>query len=283
MLHLFFGLCLYFLQACESKATGSHLNAGRPTVSNDAKATIVSDSGSYSDAKTIHIFVALCDNVHQGIVPVPATIGNGQVADKNLYWGAAYGIYNFFAKQKEWKLLERAKVDSTVLERAVFRHVAKPYVIVADAYDGRAIKRCTEDLLAAASGKRKKATVMAGDATHYRIHSDASMLVYIGHNGLMDFSLQDSFTTQDSVQRDVCILACASKAYFSKYLKAANAKPLLWTSNLMCPEAYTIHAAINAYIDGASAENIHDAAAASYAKYQKCSKAAAKNLIVSGY
>lgn len=27
--------------------------------------------------KTIHVYVALCDNVYQGIVPVPKTIGNG--------------------------------------------------------------------------------------------------------------------------------------------------------------------------------------------------------------
>ena len=40
--------------------------------------------------KTIHVFVALCDNKYQGIVPVPESIGNGQNARTNLYWGAAY-------------------------------------------------------------------------------------------------------------------------------------------------------------------------------------------------
>src|SRR5688572_22804615 len=30
------------------------------------------------EAQVIHIFVALCDNKYQGIVPVPAKIGNGQ-------------------------------------------------------------------------------------------------------------------------------------------------------------------------------------------------------------
>jgi hypothetical protein len=28
--------------------------------------------------RTIHVLVALCDNAHQGIVKVPAGIGNGQ-------------------------------------------------------------------------------------------------------------------------------------------------------------------------------------------------------------
>ena len=40
-------------------------------------------------ARVVHVFVALCDNEHQGIVPVPARIGNGEDPDNNLYWGAA--------------------------------------------------------------------------------------------------------------------------------------------------------------------------------------------------
>ena len=40
----------------------------------------------------VHVVVALCDNEHQGIVPVPATLGNGQDPRNNLYWGALYGV-----------------------------------------------------------------------------------------------------------------------------------------------------------------------------------------------
>ena len=29
-----------------------------------------------ADIKTVHVFVALCDNENQGIVPVPARLGN---------------------------------------------------------------------------------------------------------------------------------------------------------------------------------------------------------------
>jgi len=39
-----------------------------------------------------HVVVALCDNVHQGIVPVPRALGNGQDPSSNLYWGARYGV-----------------------------------------------------------------------------------------------------------------------------------------------------------------------------------------------
>ncbi len=39
----------------------------------------------WSQTKTIHVFVALCDNEHQGIVPVPKTLGDGKDACNNLY------------------------------------------------------------------------------------------------------------------------------------------------------------------------------------------------------
>jgi len=35
--------------------------------------------------KTIHVFVALCDNEFQGIVPVPESLGNGKKYQTNLY------------------------------------------------------------------------------------------------------------------------------------------------------------------------------------------------------
>ena len=40
-----------------------------------------------SPARTVHVFVALADNLHQGIVPVPAKLGNGEDPEHNLYWG----------------------------------------------------------------------------------------------------------------------------------------------------------------------------------------------------
>src|SRR5215510_12584294 len=56
--------------------------------------------------KTIHVYVALCDNKYQGIVPVPAKIGNGQDPDNNLYWGCAFGVRTFFKKSSDWKLIQ---------------------------------------------------------------------------------------------------------------------------------------------------------------------------------
>src|SRR5258707_2310746 len=55
--------------------------------------------------RTIHVFVALADNANQGIVPVPARLGNGEDAERNLYWGSAFGVKTFFSRSADWKLL----------------------------------------------------------------------------------------------------------------------------------------------------------------------------------
>lgn len=82
-------------------------------------------SGRYDTAtRTIHVMVALCDNRYQGIVPVPAKIGNGQDPAGNLYWGCAYGVRTFFRKSKSWILVGSRKGRGPVLERLVFRHKA---------------------------------------------------------------------------------------------------------------------------------------------------------------
>jgi len=115
------------------------------------------------------------------------------------------------------------------------------------------------------------------------IGGNASLLAYIGHDGLMDFQLSETFPNTDNKQRDVIILACYSKHFFSPHLKTANVTPLLWTTHLMCPEAYTLHDALTGYVNGETNGNIRERAAAAYAKYQKCSLKAAKGLLVSGW
>ena len=54
--------------------------------------------------RTVHVFVALADNKNQGIVPVAAILGNGDVPAHNLYWGSAYGYRTFFSRNADWQL-----------------------------------------------------------------------------------------------------------------------------------------------------------------------------------
>lgn len=55
-------------------------------------AMLVSTQAHCGGVKSIQVFVALCDNVNQGIVPVPAALGDGEDVKNNLYWGARYGV-----------------------------------------------------------------------------------------------------------------------------------------------------------------------------------------------
>ena len=234
-----------------------------------------------SDAKTIHVFVALCDNKYQGIVPVPAAIGNGQDPNNNLYWGCGYGIRTYFKKSKEWKLLDTRGKNGVILERLVFKHATKNYYLIADAYDGQYIKQCTIDFLNSSCGNKKDTLQLNGKILG--IGGNASLLAYIGHDGLMDFQLSGTYSNTDNKKRDVIILACFSKHYFSPHLKAANVNPLVWTTNLMCPEAYTLHDALTGYVNGETNESIREKAAAAYSQYQKCNLKAAKGLLVTDW
>jgi hypothetical protein len=81
-------------------------------------------SATPENPKVIHVYVALCDNKYQGIVPVPEKIGNGQDTKNNLYWGCGYGVKMFFKNHAPaWKLLKLIKdPKDKILERAIFKH-----------------------------------------------------------------------------------------------------------------------------------------------------------------
>jgi len=234
-----------------------------------------------SNSQSIHIMVALCDNQYQGIVKVPKGIGNGQEPNSNLYWGCGYGVRTHFRKSADWKEVRRYKVNDVILERIVFKHKTKNYFLVADAYDGRNISDCTIDFLKSSAGS-KKDTVMVGKNI-IGINGNAKLVSYVGHNGLMDFKLANTYQNADGKQRDAIIIACASKQYFAPYMKAANANPLVWSTHLMSAEAYTVHDAVRAYINGQPASAIREAAASAYNNYQKCGINGARRLLVTGF
>lgn len=231
-----------------------------------------------SSPKTIHIIVALCDNKYQGIYPVPQALGNGQDPKNNLYWGALYGVKTHFKKSKEWKLLKQSKVDSVLMERLVFKHSSQDYYIIADAYNGKYIKEATKVFLRSSAGMDKDYIPVNGKKLG--INGNAHLLAYTGHNGLMDFDVEGKFINTDKKKRDVIILACYSKDFFESRLEKANVNPLVWTTGLMAPEAYTTHDALSGYVLGENNEQIRLRAAKAYNKYQKCGLNGAKNLLV---
>jgi hypothetical protein len=272
-----FPLLLILFVSCRQKnKAGSSIlpaiNAGGPLYT-------VADSPTVLNS--IHVFTALCDNKYQGIVPVPAIMGNGQDPDNNLYWGWGYGIRTYFNKSKEWKIVTVSTPGYPVQERLVYKSTIGDYYLVADAYDGRAMKECLQDYLKALSGNHKK-TIIAGNQ-QVGIYGHARLLAFVGHNGLMDFNLPETYLQADSLKREGIVLACYSKSYFSSRFKDAGAYPLLWTSNLFGPEAYSLHDALSGYIRGENAVAIQTRAATVYAKFTKCSVHAARRLLVTGW
>ena len=157
--------------------------------------------------------------------------------------------------------------------------------MVADAYQGAQIKQTTFDFLNASGGNAGETIRFTESGSEHAINAggESNLLVYVGHDGLMDFSLSAFPKQKDDRTREVVILACASKPYFKKPLKETGATPLLWTTNLMAPEAYVLGAALNAWLTKQPPEEVRKQAAVAYDKYQHCGVKAALNLFATGW
>jgi hypothetical protein len=237
----------------------------------------------FSQSRCIHVLVALCDNVNQGIVPVPATIGNGQDPSNNLYWGCEFGVKTFIKKQTDWIIIGLfSNPTKQIYERLVFKHkTASSVFLVADAYNGAEIKRTITDFLDYSARLGKISITLGNDKI--AAGGKANLVCYVGHNGLMDFSLSHCPTLADNNKRQVVILACASRDYFNDYIKKTGASPLLWTTHLMCPEAYTLDAVIDSWIINDPPAVTKEKAAQVYNEYQSCGIQGARNLFATGF
>jgi hypothetical protein len=248
------------------------------------------DAGA-ADAKTepyagkmAYVIVALCDNVNQGIVPVAPALGNGDDADRNLYWGARFGVRTHFKASREWQLVSSARDPSPkVIERLVYKHKSSDAYMVADAYRGAEIRQATADFLNAASGNTNPTVEIRGKTYGLSRGAAAHLVAYVGHDGLMDFQLAYTPKRRDDVRRDAVILACVSKKYFAPSLKESGANPLLWTTNLMAPEAYVLKAALDGWLLDEDGERVRERAAKAYNTYQSCGIRAARSLFATGW
>ena len=231
--------------------------------------------------RVVHVFVALADNQHQGIVPVPAFLGNGSDPQHNLYWGAAFGVKTYFKASQQWELISHGRgPKDAILERCVFKHRAEDVFLVADAYDGSQIKLAVTDFLSAAAGVTAEKLSLKLNSTEVSlaIAGGADLAVYVGHDAFMDFQVLPIAGTKGNKLRRTIVLACASKSFFGPYIRPTGAEPLLWTTGLMAPEAYTLKAALDGWIAHEDDEAIRQRAAQAYDKFQKCGARAALKL-----
>jgi len=220
--------------------------------------------------KRIHVTVALCDNQYQGIIKVGARIGDGDDPASNLYWGCSDGLWKVFDKAPEWQRIDRkpANEDQTILETLTYQHTTENVMLVAEAWRGREIKAATIRFLELLESKDP---VDAPD-----------LVAFIGHNGLMDFTLPASPVETGfqfgEPKRDAVVLCCRSRAYFSEKLKARNARPILMTEQRMYPGSFLLEAALDGWLKNESVTQIRERAARAYASNQKISTKAARGV-----
>ena len=228
--------------------------------------------------KKVHVFVALCDNENQGIVPTTKTLGDGRNPRTNLYWGAMYGLETFFRKSSEWSSVKvnAAPKRDGILDSCAF--CGHGVLLYAEAYDGSKMAMAINEFLLAAAGSNRH-IVELGSYGKVSFGAEADLICFVGHNGLMDFSLRELPRVGKTKPSGAVVLACKSHDYFSPLLQALGCRPLLMTNGFMAPEAYTVAALVKTWATGGKSSDVHEAAAQAYAKYQKhCSIEAARRL-----
>lgn len=233
----------------------------------------------------IHAFVPLCDNEHQGIVPVNNNLGNGLNLKTNLYWGAGYGVKSYFKKYDNWKLIS-SKIDTVgnILERVIFNKKLSngtSLYLIADGYRGDKMKECLHDYFQSIGGWKDE--IDSIENQQLSLYSGADLLIFNGHDGLMDDTLKEYYS-KDSIPRETVIVACYSKIFFNRKLEKCGGYPLIGTSGLLAPEAYVISAVINSWALQKSPLEIRYAAGDAYhSKHPKTSSAGARALFTTGW
>jgi hypothetical protein len=200
----------------------------------------------------VHIFIPLCDNENQGIVPTTASLGNGLSLRTNLYWATRSGTKRFFQNHSEWKMIyDKKDIDTNVLERVVFERFysdTKVY-IVADAYRGDRMEETVNDFLASLSNNRKD-SIQIGSSVAVFAAGDADLIMFNGHNGMMDNIFVKEWKNKTSKQTDAVVNACVSADYFTKEFIDAHAFPLVRTQTLLHPGAYVLTQIIDDWVAG---------------------------------
>lgn len=271
----------FFIAAC-SRADPLPPSAVAIPDSTEARQRLADDAAG-GRPFVAHVVVALCDNLYQGIVPVKPSLGNGQRPRTNLYWGAAFGLKTYLTRSG-WKLVgSHQPPRPEILERIVLSReasfVGRPVrlFVVADAWNGKEMRPAIDAFLAFSAG-RDAEKVHLGD-TEIDAGGAAHLIAFVGHNGLMDFSLERApAAVATAPARTSVALACASQPYFVPHLASGGSFPLLFTTGLMAPEAYTLDAALMSWFGGQDVTAVHEAVAAAYHRYQKCGLDAARRL-----
>jgi len=203
--------------------------------------------------KKVAVFVALCDNASQGIVPVPAKIGDGNKPAENLYWGCTDGLPSCLKASKSWKLLKKeVPADPRILERCTFTDTAGALELTVEGWRGSDIASCLSAF------------------ENALVSGNHDLCAFIGHNVLMDGAISE-LGKRAAKPVDAIVLCCKSESYFKKRLTALGARPVLLTTQFMYPGGFLLRDTLPLWAKGSSLADLRSAAGASYARNQKIS------------
>lgn len=234
----------------------------------------------------VHVIVPLCDNDYQGIVKVNAQLGDGQNLKTNLYWGAGYGVKSYFKLKTDWKLSHSIlNPKANILERVTFKKTMSngtQLILVADAYRGDRMKESLHAYFGSLSGSHQD-SISISETQTIKIARDADLLIFNGHDGLMDDTLK-TYYSKDAKARETMVIACYGKTFFLDRIEKCGAYPLITTTGLLAPEAYAMHAGIEAWALQKSDKDIRNAIGdAYYAKHPSSTQTGCRGLFYTGW
>lgn len=212
---------------------------------------------AFGAPKRVAVFVALCDNATQGIIPVPAKIGDGNKPDDNLYWGCSESVPACLRGSAAWRQLKKeTPTDPRILERRVFTDTTGTMVVTVEGWRGSDIGLCLSAF------------------ENALVSGENDLCAFVGHNVLMDHTI-DPPARRAAKPVDAIVLCCQSEPYFKKRLTDLGAKPVLLTTQLMYPGGFLLRDALAVWAKGKPTADLRAAAGAAYARNQKISVKAA--------
>nr|WP_083244124.1 hypothetical protein [Leptospira tipperaryensis] len=223
----------------------------------------LSSTVSSIEAFTIEVFVPLCNGAQLACGKGKA--GDPRSLDGNLYWGASFGAETFLKRAKGFRVVERkdGTTSSAILRDLVLERTPKKgeekVTLQIHAYAGERIDDALVDFLNASGS------------------SDSDLLVWVGHDRLMDRFPPELEKQKRRFSRPVVVLACESEKYFGPVLKSLKVTQVAMTKTFMAPEAYLLEALAGTVAKSGLKDKkaIRSSLVEAYAKYQRISIRAA--------
>jgi hypothetical protein len=251
----------------------------------------------------VTVYVALCDNDSQGIVPVRnRSICDGDRPMENMYWAGENALAGV-AKAGRWKSVRRVEdPEGDVMIEQVWLKRARPgpglralgvegpfdVYVVGRAYRGSRIGRAFADYLravhddAALELEVGEGRLSYGGAGH--------VVGYVGHDYMMDVmpgseeadDIEAASRGASPSPKGVFALACAGDSWIRPTISRANVYVLALNVYLAFPNARAIGGVLEGVIAGGDGRAIHLAAARGFAKGQGCGLGWARKALATG-